>query len=56
MDLRLIAGAVIRPEADYYLCSPLPFMRMQHEALRALGVHPAQIHYEVFGPDQLDEL
>ncbi len=56
VDLRLIAGAVIRPEADYYLCGPLPFMRMQHEALRALGVHPAQIHYEVFGPDQLDEL
>ena len=52
VDLQRIAEVVVRPGADYYLCGPLPFMRMQHHALNALGVQPGQIHYEVFGPDQ----
>jgi len=56
VDLERIAHAVMRPEADYYLCGPLPFMRMQHEALRRRGVEPAKIHYEVFGVDQLNEV
>ncbi len=34
-----------------YLCGPLPFMRAVREQLLAKGVAPADIHYEVFGPD-----
>ncbi|MFJ4467828.1 globin domain-containing protein [Streptomyces sp. NPDC089424] len=34
-----------------YLCGPLPFMRAVRGELLAKGVHPAAIHYEVFGPD-----
>ncbi|MFC4332079.1 globin domain-containing protein [Streptomyces andamanensis] len=34
-----------------YLCGPLPFMRAVREQLLARGVAPADIHYEVFGPD-----
>ncbi|WP_043260735.1 globin domain-containing protein [Streptomyces sp. e14] len=34
-----------------YLCGPLPFMRAVREQLIAKGVAPADIHYEVFGPD-----
>ncbi|WP_340380429.1 globin domain-containing protein [Streptomyces sp. SS7] len=34
-----------------YLCGPLPFMRAVRAQLIAKGVAPADIHYEVFGPD-----
>ncbi|MFF9620623.1 globin domain-containing protein [Streptomyces griseosporeus] len=34
-----------------YLCGPLPFMRAVREQLLAKGVAPADLHYEVFGPD-----
>jgi nitric oxide dioxygenase len=34
-----------------YLCGPLPFMRAVRSQLIEKGVAPADIHYEVFGPD-----
>ncbi|MFE3634392.1 globin domain-containing protein [Streptomyces cellostaticus] len=34
-----------------YLCGPLPFMRAVRAQLIEKGVSPADIHYEVFGPD-----
>lgn len=34
-----------------YLCGPLPFMRAVRGDLLAGGVAPADVHYEVFGPD-----
>ncbi|MEU1518189.1 globin domain-containing protein [Streptomyces sp. NPDC005811] len=34
-----------------YLCGPLPFMRAVRAQLIGKGVAPADIHYEVFGPD-----
>ncbi|MGW5232022.1 globin domain-containing protein [Streptomyces nodosus] len=34
-----------------YLCGPLPFMRTVRAQLIDKGVAPADIHYEVFGPD-----
>ncbi|BCL31109.1 globin domain-containing protein [Streptomyces aurantiacus] len=34
-----------------YLCGPLPFMRAVRGRLIEKGVAPADIHYEVFGPD-----
>lgn len=30
-------------------------MRMQHDALKKLGIREASIHYEVFGPDLFAE-
>ena len=54
VDLARIAESVIKPQADYYLCGPIPFMRMQVQALRALGVAESKIHYEVFGTDVFD--
>ncbi|WP_448626105.1 globin domain-containing protein [Geodermatophilus sp. URMC 64] len=38
-------------EAFYYLCGPLPFMRGIRGTLLDRGVSPADIQYEVFGPD-----
>ena len=55
VDLRRVAAAVLKPDADYYLCGPIPFMRMQIQTLKALGVAEDRLHYEVFGTDALEE-
>lgn len=39
------------PDTTAFLCGPLPFMRAVRGGLLAKGLHPAAIHYEVFGPD-----
>ncbi|MEU0676875.1 globin domain-containing protein [Streptomyces sp. NPDC006172] len=41
----------VAPATHAYLCGPLPFMRAIRAQLIAKGVAPANIHYEVFGPD-----
>ncbi|MFG2935109.1 globin domain-containing protein [Streptomyces sp. NPDC048282] len=41
----------IAPRTRAYLCGPLPFMRAIRTQLIEKGVAPADIHYEVFGPD-----
>ncbi|KLJ00448.1 globin domain-containing protein [Streptomyces sp. KE1] len=48
VDLKAVAVA---PGTRAYLCGPLPFMRAVREQLLEQGVRPADIHYEVFGPD-----
>jgi nitric oxide dioxygenase len=55
VDVNLIADAIMLPDADYYICGPIPFMRMQHDALVAKGIKEPRIHYEVFGPDLFAE-
>jgi nitric oxide dioxygenase len=54
VDVRAIQDSILLPDADYYVCGPIAFMRMQHDALKGLGVQEARIHYEVFGPDLFD--
>jgi nitric oxide dioxygenase len=55
VDLGTIADAVMLPDADYYICGPIPFMRIQHDALIARGIKEPRVHYEVFGPDLFAE-
>ncbi|RJF96468.1 NO-inducible flavohemoprotein [Noviherbaspirillum cavernae] len=55
VDVKQIEKSILLPDADYYICGPIPFMRMQHDALKSLGIHEARIHYEVFGPDLFAE-
>ncbi|RJG08925.1 NO-inducible flavohemoprotein [Pseudomonas cavernicola] len=55
VDVKQIEKSILLPDADYYICGPIPFMRMQHDALKNLGIHEARIHYEVFGPDLFAE-
>lgn len=54
IDLARIADQALLPDADYYLCGPLPFMSAQRQSLRALGVPAERIHYEVFGSHPLN--
>jgi nitric oxide dioxygenase len=55
VDLDVIADAIMLPDADYYICGPIPFMRLQHDALIARGIKEPRVHYEVFGPDLFEE-
>lgn len=55
VDVKSIRDSILLPDADYYICGPIPFMRMQHDALKELDIREARIHYEVFGPDLFAE-
>ncbi|MFD8049329.1 globin domain-containing protein [Streptomyces chartreusis] len=46
-----LTGVDIPRGTRAYLCGPLPFMRAVRTQLIERGVAPADIHYEVFGPD-----
>ncbi|MFE6171690.1 globin domain-containing protein [Streptomyces sp. NPDC056464] len=46
-----LAGIAVPNGTRAYLCGPLPFMRAVRAQLIGKGVAPADIHYEVFGPD-----
>jgi nitric oxide dioxygenase len=54
VDLRRISQSVLKPDADYYICGPIPFMSVQVDTLKALGIPEVRIHYEVFGTDVFD--
>jgi nitric oxide dioxygenase len=54
VDLKVVAAKVLKPQADYYLCGPLPFMRAQRATLLELGVPSERIHQEVFGSDPMN--
>ncbi len=43
-------------EAEYYICGPQGFMDDQWKGLLELGINPAKIHREVFGPESLSHL
>lgn len=44
-------AAHVDPDAQVYLCGPLPFMELVRGRLAGHGVPESHIHYEVFGPD-----
>ncbi|WP_030249590.1 globin domain-containing protein [Streptomyces sp. NRRL S-455] len=46
-----LTGVPVASGTRAYLCGPLPFMRAVRAQLINKGVAPADIHYEVFGPD-----
>lgn len=46
-----LTAVPVPPGTRAYLCGPLPFMRAVRSQLIGKGVAPADIHYEVFGPD-----
>ncbi|WP_328496732.1 FAD-binding oxidoreductase [Streptomyces sp. NBC_00414] len=46
-----LSGVAVLPGTRAYLCGPLPFMRAVRAQLLEKSVDPADIHYEVFGPD-----
>lgn len=55
VDIEHVLEAVMLPDADYYICGPMQFMRIQHDALIAKGIKETRVHYEVFGPDLFSE-
>lgn len=55
VDLEPIRSEILLPQADYYLCGPIPFIRLHRDRLKTMGVAADQIHYEVFGSDTLTD-
>lgn len=49
VDVKDIKERVLLPDADYYVCGPVPFMNAQRQDLESLGVQSEKIHSEVFG-------
>jgi len=49
LDLSAIDSTLLSPQADYYLCGPIPFMAEQHKKLIALGIPAENIYSEAFG-------
>jgi nitric oxide dioxygenase len=49
INVKDLKDEVLLPNADYYLCGPVPFMNAHREALQSLGVPPDRVHSEVFG-------
>jgi nitric oxide dioxygenase len=41
---------VADPQAEFYFCGPVPFMKAVYRALIEWGVPQERIHYEFFGP------
>lgn len=46
-----LSDVPVDPRTQAYLCGPLPFMMSLRSQLIGRGVPPANVHYEVFGPD-----
>ncbi|MBB5503149.1 ferredoxin-NADP reductase [Paraburkholderia sp. MM5384-R2] len=51
IDLSKLRDEILLLDTDYYICGPVPFMRLQHDALKNMDIHESKIHYEVFGLD-----
>jgi nitric oxide dioxygenase len=49
IELDKIRDRVLLPNADYYLCGPVVFMRVEQKGLEEMGVPKERIHSEVFG-------
>ncbi|KMK51212.1 dihydropteridine reductase [[Actinobacillus] muris] len=48
LDLHAVPPEMLPKTADYYLCGPMAFMQLQHQALLDLGIASEQIHLEAF--------
>lgn len=49
IEIAKVKETVLLPEADYYLCGPVPFMNAIESQLINQGVKKEKIHSEVFG-------
>ncbi|MDF2838217.1 MAG: hmp, partial [Paenibacillus sp.] len=50
IDASWLKSLMPGPDADVYLCGPVPFMKAMFAALQSIGVPESRIHYEFFGP------
>jgi hypothetical protein len=55
VDIQLIKRTLGFSRHEFYVCGPPPMMESLVPALEALGVAPADIHYESFGPASMNK-
>ncbi|MGA9174241.1 MAG: NO-inducible flavohemoprotein [Thermoactinomyces sp.] len=49
IDANWLKSIIPSPDADFYFCGPIPFMKTVKTALTQLGVKEIDMHYEIFG-------
>lgn len=55
VNLALVRDDILLPEADFYLCGPIPFIRAHRDSLLEMGVAQSRIHYEIFGSHVMED-
>jgi nitric oxide dioxygenase len=50
IDLKWLKSIIAGPDASFYFCGPVPFMKAVNRALKEWGVRDEDIHFEFFGP------
>ncbi|WP_028550369.1 NO-inducible flavohemoprotein [Paenibacillus sp. UNC451MF] len=50
IDLFWLKSFISGPDASFYYCGPVPFLKSVHRILKEWGVEDANLHYEFFGP------
>jgi nitric oxide dioxygenase len=53
VELEILKNEILKPETDYYICGPAPFISKHYEFLITNGVPVGTIHFEEFGPASL---
>ena len=53
IDLNFCGDTIISPEANYYICGPGAFIKVQYEQLIGRNVKRENIFYEEFGPQSI---
>ena len=53
VELELLKNEILKPETDYYICGPAPFISKHYDFLITNGVPIETIHFEEFGPASL---
>ncbi len=50
IDLPWLQQIVAHPDAGFYFCGPVPFMKSIYRILKAWGIPDEDLHFEFFGP------
>lgn len=53
VDLGVIKDTVLKPDAEYYICGPAPFITKHYNFLVENGIQKTAIYFEEFGPASL---
>lgn len=56
LDLAALDSTSLPANGRYYVCGPDAFMQQQRDALRARGIAPERVQFEVFGPALIGHL
>lgn len=54
VDLNVLGDELLKPNTEYYICGPGPFITKHYKELISKGILAEAIHFEEFGPQTLN--